>query len=133
MFFAGGLTLEAVTAFATARLWMRPGTLDDPHDAFSWRTAVAATLLTAVAAAPSWAFLLLTLLRPVPVDGRVSLARLVRYWVAVGPPLIFVSYLVLPWRRRRPAIEVARICHVLLWALVSLLSLVAACVDGPIP
>ena len=132
MFFAGGLILTLATVISTTWLWMRPGALNDPHDVFSWRTGAAATLLTAIAAAPAWAFVVLALFRPVALVGRASPALLVRYWIAVGPPLIFVSYLVLPWRRRQPAIEVARICHILLWAVVSFLSLIALWIDGPI-
>lgn len=118
-------TFGLVTTAVTLSLWLRERA---PHG----RDSMMATILSAIAAAPSLAFafeLSIDLLRESLTgrsfawQGYVSLAM--RYWSPVGAALIAWSFLALPWSAGTGMAGLVRACHVALWGIASSLLLLA--------
>jgi hypothetical protein len=118
--------LAVVGAVATGVLVVRP-TARVPRE-FS------AILLSGTAAIPSIVFI--ACLWPAlhaPGSAFRFLAHVKNYWVVVGAVLLLSSFALLPFQARRLRVEIARACHVLLWAVLTFLTLVTFAMDGPTP
>ena len=121
----GWTTFGIISAAATVQLWMRLRARGD-------RAGVSATVLSAIAAAPSLVFSIdlgIDLTRALstgrPVAGNALFALGMRYWILLGGAILVWSSFELSWRAGKGPINLVRACHAFLWALASGLILLA--------
>ena len=123
-------TFGLVAATATASLWLR-------RTAPQIRDSIMATVLSAIAAAPSVAFafeLSVDLLHESRTGSSFAwqgtLVTAMRYWILVGAALIGWSFLDVPVTAGKGMVGLVRACHIALWGIPSVLLLLALCISA---